>query len=289
LWGFLKQLSKRLGLNDFFKAAIIGLKDIFNGVQKLIPSFQDVIFYVKGMAIYISAFGAMFAETFISAGEIIGNFIIVVYSNMTSMFQWILDNGKLVIVSLWKIIKAFVSDIILAFSDAFKLIKSILTGHGGSFSGFFKGLGGNLKKALGDIKLPPLKLIDPLKSSADKYKEYQKRIEEINKSMVKSINKLINSEFKSPVKDIAEKIKKEVDKAKSLVSGLQGSLSTAQPYTEATFADTVEAQKAQFGISSTDKNIEKNTFATAKAVKENAKSTEKLANAYLQPPVYKMA
>ena len=74
-----------------------------------------------------------------------------------------------------------------------------------------------------------------------------------------------------------------------LQSGAKKATEAAQPFSEATFADTVEAQKAQFGISSTDKEIEKNTKNTAKAAEKTAKSTEKLANAYLQPPVYKMA
>jgi len=65
--------------------------------------------------------------------------------------------------------------------------------------------------------------------------------------------------------------------------------STAQPFTEAVFADTVEAQKAQFGISSTDKKIEKNTADTAKYAKKSAEANEKTARENTKPPIYKMA
>jgi hypothetical protein len=84
-------------------------------------------------------------------------------------------------------------------------------------------------------------------------------------------------------KDLASFIEGQGEKIKEKISP------GAQPFSEATFAGTVEAQRAQFGMVNKDTEIANNTKKTAEETERIADATEKANRTMNQPITLKMA
>jgi len=292
--------SKGLQSSGIFKEMRDGFQAIKDGIKSIIPSMEVVMVFWKSLQIEIIRTSKYTALAFEIIGHNIGTVLSTAGKNIKAFMEFVADLWRLGFKGMWAMLKAFGRDVGIAFKGLAKEMWNAIRFKKTNFTGVFANMGKEWEREAAKLKIKLPEFESPDLKGLDDYKKQFKEIEDAYKKAMAAIlngtdgkkktTSPINRIFGNALDLFNTAVKQFDDMTKTGMQAVADlAQSTAQPFTEAVFADTVEAQKAQFGISSTDKKIEKNTAETAKYAKKSAEANERAARENNKPPVYKMA
>ena len=268
------------GMNDFDK--------IINKITKsMIKNGNTWVFIIQTWAIEIKS--AM-RQSWASVSWLFGNINAVIKAaktNITSFYTWYkksLKTGEFAETTM-AVLEDFGKSAI-DFWDAYK--KSIDKG-GRSWKTFRVDVGRGMLAGIAALGARTDEVLAKYKRELilakpdfRGWEELSKKISRIEGERSQAQKKLFDDAIKNANKLIKKEKEKGAARAKAALGGAKG-------FVEATFAGTIKAQQREFGASTSEKKIEKNTGEIAKATRESAKANKKLAQSLERPPIYKMA
>ncbi len=233
-------------------------------------------------------------------GHNIGTVIFTAGKNIGSFIQFFKDIWHKGLKAAWQLIKAFGRDVGNMFSGLAKEMWNAIRLKKTDFTRVFANLGKEFEREAARLKIELPTIVKPDYKGLD---DYKKQFADIAKWYKKAMKDALNApdilkQGKGIISRLMDFLKSGLDQALKYFQSVSAKKlpqlpvtpsTTAKTYTEATFADTVEAQKRQFGMATDNKQVEKNTAIIAAESKKTAQATNEMKNKISQPMIYKMA
>lgn len=273
--GIVQQFDNRFDLVKTFKDMSAWIAETTGMIDLMNISLKDLAFWGKSIGAILEGAGMIFAETFISAGQILGQFIQDNVKLFSRYFEWLSTNWNNLWSNLANVVFAIAKDIGNVFSGLGKNIMKALTGQDTDFTRVFADLGRNLGMALKDAKITELELLNPLSNVQKGLDEYKKRVNDINEKVGNKLSNIIQEDVSSSFENAIKKGKKVLDEATgkdSSGTGIGTSGTPSSKTAQALLAGTAEAQKVAIGTTvDSNKRTADNTTEIAKNTKDQTK------------------